>query len=316
MVHMKPHMPEPDVKNIPHQHAFVLVGDKTHFAVHMAQFHCELHKYQLIFKITLNGKDDALRDLRKEYPDEALFFCNSDGKADWFSIPSVAAGNADGSKKELRGNIFVGMRPFPPPDQMPPHFFPWKCDRAIPAITDVTVTVERIVLFRPYAHHEELPDFATYFLWGEGSEAHITNKQIAMLSSSEFETRSFGPDVDSVGSLAIPPSPDPAHDPGPVTPVDWLEDTLLTAGTVITIPSIHVRDLDTGDITIPPEPPLTKGQSYSALYRGITPARAITAGSTFMYCTAVINTPDRIPNTDYDVFGIFPMPKKYWGSAP
>lgn len=307
MVHMKAHMPEPDVKNIPHQHAFVLVGDETLFAVHMAQFHCELHKYQLIFKLTLNGKEDALRKLRKAYPNEALFFCNGDDTADWFSIPSIPAGNRDGSKKELKGNIFVGMRPFPPPDKMPENFFPWKCDRATPAIADVCVTVERVVLFRPYAHHEELPDFATYFLWGEGGEAHITNKQVASLSSSAFETRSFGPDVDFVGSLATPK--------GDYTPVDWLEDTLLSAGTIITVPSVRMRDPLTGDITIPPTPPLEQGESYGALYRGVTPARSITMGPTFMYCTAVINTPDRIPNLDSDIFGIFEMPKKYWGKA-
>lgn len=310
MVHLKPHMPEPDVKNIPHQHAFVLVGDETHFAVHMAQFHCELHKYQLIFKYTLNGKDDDLRALRRDYPDKALFFCNSDDKDDWFSIPSVAAGMADGSKKELRGNIFVGMRPFPPPEEIPPHFFPWKTDRATPAIADVVMTVERVVLFRPYAHHEDMPDFATYFLWGEGREAHITNKQVASLTSTEFEPRAFGPDVDFVGSLAVP------DDDGAYSPVDWLEDTLLSAGTIITVPSIRTRDPHTGEITIPPKPPLIPGESYAALYRGVTPARAITAGPTFMYCTAVINTPDRIPNLDHDIFGIFPMPRKYWGDAP
>lgn len=207
-----------------------------------------------------------------------------------------------GRTTTLRGNIFVGMRPFPPPDQMPPHFFPWKCDRVRPAIADVTVTVERVVLFRPYAHHETLPGFATFFLWGEGDEAHLTNKQVATLSSSAFETRAFGPDVDFVGSLAAP--------------VDWLEETLLAAGAIVTIPAIRLRDPLTGEITIPPEPPLKKGQTYSALYRGVTPARGVTMGPTFMYATAVINTPDRAPNPDHDMFCIFPTPKKYWGAAP
>ena len=181
------HMPEPDVKNIPHQHAFVLVGNKTHFAVHMTQFHCELHKYQLIFKITLNGKDDELRKVQKKHPDAALFFCNGDNSnTEWFSIPSIGSGDMT----ELKGNIFLGLRL--PPDAPGPDFFPWSLDRVKPIIPDVTVTVERVVLFRPYAHHEKHPDFATFFLWGEGDEAHITNKQIAEMSSSEFEQRAFG----------------------------------------------------------------------------------------------------------------------------
>ena len=238
---LEAHMPEPDVKNIPHQHAFLLVGDKTHFAVHMTQFHCELHKYQLIFKITLNGKDDQLRELRKKYPNEALFFCNGDNSnTEWFSIPAIGSGE----KTELKGNIFVGLRR--PPDVLPPDFFPWSLDRVEPVIPDVTVNVERVVLFRPYAHHEQHPDFATFFLWGEGDEAHITNKQIAVMSSSEFEQRAFGPDVDFLASLRIPP---PKGNHVYQTPVDWLEPTLLKAGTVITVPSIRIRDAETGETT-------------------------------------------------------------------
>ncbi len=302
------HMPDPDVKNIPHQHAFLLVGDKTHFAVHQTQFYCELHKYQLIFKITLNGKDEALRELRKTYPDEALFFCNGDDKeTEWFSIPEIGSGE----KTELHGNIFVGLRR--PPKHPRPDFFPWSLDRAKPAIPDVTVTVERIVLFRPFAHHEQLPDYATFFLWGEGDEAHITNKQIAMMASSPFEARSFGPDVDFLASLSVPPPVMP--DDIPVTPVDWLEPTLLKSGVIITIPEIRIRNEDTGEIEIPKSVWVEKGEFYGALYRGISPARPIRMGPVFMYCTAVINSGDRIPNLpadEHDIWGIFEMPKKYW----
>ena len=293
------HMPDPAVKNIPHQHAFLLVGDKTHFAVHQTQFHCELHKYQLIFKVTFNGKDDELRKLRKSYPDEAIFFCNGDDEAtQWFSIPEIGCGD----KTELSGNIFVGLRR--PPPEPKPDFFPWSLDRAKPAIPDVTVTVERVVLFRPFVHHEQLPDFATFFVWGENGEAHITNKQIATMDTSPFERRSFGPDVDFLASLD--------------GTVDWLESSILKAGAVVTIPDIRVRDTG-GAITIPKDPWVTKGEYYGALYRGVTPARPIKMGPVFMYCTAVINSMNRIPNlppTEHDIWGIYEMPKKYWGEAP
>ena len=305
------HMPDPDVRNIPHQHAFVLVGDKAAFAVHMTQFHCELHKYQLIFRITLNGAEAALRKLRKKYPSAALFFCNGDDReTEWFTIPSIGSGETT----TLKGNIFVGLRR--PPASPRPDFFPWSLDRAIPAIPDVTVSVERVVLFRPYAHHEQLPDDATFFLWGEEGEAHITNKQIAMMDTPPFEAAANGHGVDFVASLR---TPDPRGDKVARTPVDWLDATMLKAGTVITVPSIRCRDAETGDVTIPPEPWMTEGATYGALYRGVTPARPITVGPVFMYCTAVINSGSRIPNLEpkdkYDIWGIFEMPKKYWGPA-
>ncbi len=305
------HMPDPDVKNIPHQHAFLLVGDKTFFAVHQTQFHCELHKYQLIFKFSLNGKDDELRKLRKSYPGQALFFCNGDDRdSQWFSIPSIGSGD----KTELSGNIFVGLRR--PPAEPKKDFFPWSLDRAKPAIANVTVTVERIVLFRPFTHHETLPDFATFFLWGEGDEAHITNKQIAVMGTSPFERQAYGPGVDFLASLAVPPS---EGDKVPQTPVDWLEPVMLKAGAIVTIPSIRVRDADTGAITIPPDPWVKEGEAHGALYRGLNPARALLMGPVFMYCTAVINSESRIPNLppdEHDIWGIFEMPKKYWGKAP
>lgn len=298
MVTLQAHMPEPDVHNIPHQHAFVLVGNKTHFAVHMTQFHCELHKYQLIFKITLNGKDDALRKLQKKHPRDALFFCNGDNKAtEWFSIPEIGSGRLT----TLKGNIFLGLRRPPPEDKMPANFFPWSLDRVKPAIADVTVTVERVVLFRPYAHHERHPDHLTFFLWGEGDEAHVTNKQIGRRSSTVYEAASYGPDVDMVASLATAP--------------DWLEETMLCAGTVVSTPAIRNYD-DAGNRTVPPKPPFEEGKPVTMLYRGMTPGRSAVFGPTFMYCTAVINSGDRIPHTMEDVWGIYEMPKQYWRKAP
>ena len=74
-----------------------------------------------------------------------------------------------------------------------------------------------MVLFRPFVHHESLPDFATFFVWGEGGEAHITNKQIAVMDSSPFEDRAFGPGVDFLASLAALPSEEgaPPRTPAP-----------------------------------------------------------------------------------------------------
>jgi hypothetical protein len=44
---------KPEVHNDPCQHAFILVGHQRIYGVHMTQYHCEKHKYQLILHIAL-----------------------------------------------------------------------------------------------------------------------------------------------------------------------------------------------------------------------------------------------------------------------
>ncbi len=98
--------------------------------------------------------------------------------------------------------------------------------------------------------------------------------------------------------------------------MEWMEDSILKAGAVVTIPSIRTRDPETGAIDIPKDPWVQEGKVYSALYRGVAPGRAICMGPTFMYSTAVINSPTRIPNLPpdkHDIWGIFEMPKEYEG---
>ena len=290
---------EPDadeLKNDPCQHAFVIVGDKTLFAVHMTQFHDELHKYQLVFEIDIGDSLKGFQKIRKQYPEAALFFCNGDPHKDHFSIPSIPSGKS----KKLNGNIFVGLR-LPLPKVMPEHFFPWNLTRCKPAVADVEVRVKRIVLYRLFAHHERLPPYATYFLFGKGDEAHLTNKQIGTLASGKFDARAYGPDVDTVLSLAARP--------------DWLvDDNLLEAGIVVSVADNPNYDPDTGKPKIPCEPRFKKDHTYNVLYRGLSPARPVVAGPTFMNCSAVINSPTLVPCSGEEMWGIMDMPKKYWNS--
>jgi len=300
MVHLMAHNPPAPVTNPVHQHAFVIVGDKTRFAVHMTQFHCEVHKYQLIFEFEIRDKDDELSGLRQQYPDAALFLCNDDPEKYWFSVPDLATGRLPFTKEgdEFLGNIFVGLRL--PPAHPPEHFFPWKKTRAKPAIADVTVKVKRIVLFRPYAHHESWPPCMTYYIWGAGDEAHMTNKQNAAMPTGRFQAQAFGPDVDFVMSLQARPG--------------WIADeSILRAGIVVSRPDLPNFDAATGQRICYCETPFRNGQSYDMLYRGINPARPVTAGPTFMNCSAVINSPSQIHCTEDTMWGIFEMPKKYWG---
>ena len=139
------------------------------------------------------------------------------------------------------------------------------------------VEVERILLFRPFAHHLKQPDYATYVLWGEGHEAHMTNLQTARLASGKFEAPAFGPDYDHVMSLESAP--------------DWLDECLLEAGIVVSIPSIRLNDAETGAPTIPCGVPIKSGKEFTLLYRGMTPVKTVIAGNTVLAGTAVCNSP-------------------------
>ena len=285
-----------DVSNHAHQHAFTMVGDKQFFGVHMTQYHCEIHKYQIILKLTLD-KDSTrkLRELRKSYPADFFVLCNqandsTPGPKKEFSIPDLASGR----RTEFFADVFQGIYwPKKPPTE---HFFPWSRDRADPAIEHALVKVERIVLFRPFAHHQQLPPCATYWLFGQGKEAHMTNLQNAALATNPFQAAAFGPDYDHVMSLENAP--------------DWLDPPMLESGIIVTVPAVPLVDPETGKPTIPCSPPFRKGDPIEVLYRGIGPARSVTAGHSFLHCTAVCNSPSMMP-CPKDPCHISAMPEKY-----
>lgn len=269
-------MLRPRIKNHPHQHAMTLVGHDTVFAVHMTQFYMEEHKYQLIFEVTLPSEiATALDGHRRRHPRD--WFVLSNDAADLFTIPDLASGR----KTSYRAQIFQGLPKFDDKAEEDPHFYPWSPDRARPLLTDFTVTVSRIVMFRPFVHHLALADHASYLLWGKGSEAHMTNLQNGRLGSGPFDTLSFGPDYDHVLSLRARP--------------EGLDDAQLEAGIAVSVPSVRLRDKTTGQQCIPATNPLKPGAPVQLLYRGIQPALTVIAGETFIYGTAVCNSPDALP---------------------
>ena len=267
------------IDNMRHQHAFVIVGEQQLFGVHMTQYHCELHKYQIIIRLHLDPKiQQRLTEIRQHAPRDTFMLVNQAGepKKKWFgefSIPELA----NGTVTHFRGDIFQGLPPFPEEDAAKPHFIPWQRDYITPVFPDVEITVERIVLFRPFAHHYTLPPFATYFLFGKGNEAHMTNLQTATLATNAFEPPVFGPDYDHVLSLLTAP--------------DWLAKPLLEAGIIITTPKIRLLDND-GKPTIPCDNVFAEGESVEVLYRGMGDVFRITAGCTFLQLTAVCNGPE------------------------
>lgn len=274
------------IENMRHQHAFVIVGNEQLFGVHMTQYHCELHKYQIIVKFSV---DDGIRqqfaEVRKHAPRDTFMLVNQDGKPvkdlfGEFSIPELA----NGTVKKFKGDIFQGVPPFPEGAAADPHFIPWQAKYTKPVFPDLEVEVERIVLFRPFAHHTDLPPFATYFLFGKNQEAHMTNLQTAALATNSFEPAVFGPDYDHVMSLQQAP--------------EWLDKPLLEAGIVVTAPKIALVDPDSRKPTIPCDNVFEEGESVEVLYRGMGERLQVTAGPTFLQFTAVCNGPEGSAYTD------------------
>lgn len=282
------------VTNHPHNHVFFLLGDETIFGVHMTQYHCEIHKYQLILKLKLPDAAKAkLQQLRREYPDDSFIL----GNVETSEFPDIAEMTvpdlASGATPTFTGHIFQGLRPLSEEEMQVPHFYPWQHTRCSPAIAKIEVAVERVVMFRPFMHHQDRPPYASYFLWGEGGEAHMTNLQTASLATGPFEPEGFGPDFDNIMSLARAP--------------DWLDPALLKAGICVSTPAIDMYDFDTWKT----EAVFPEGSQITTLYRGIGPARSVTAGKTYLNATAVCNSAGFWPDGKICLF-MSDMPPGYY----
>ena len=319
MVTINAHVEVPQVENVAHQHAFILVGKQQLFGVHMTQYHCELHKYQIILKLKLPDEiyDEYLR-LRQQNPNDTFVLCNAkdhkppleSDKVREFCVPDLGASLVT----EFTANIFQGIRPLSPAETAADsHFFPWAKKYANPALGEFQATVERVVTFRPFDHLQVLPDYARYLIFGDSKsgETHMTNLQTATLITNAFEPQVFGPDYDHVMSLAERPL--------------WLKQAaMLESGVIVTTPNVQLSDPDTGQPTIPAQSPFLEGSDIDVLYRGIGPSRSVKAGATYMYATPVCNSPqffaepqhhasylDNLPEVPVAMeFSV--MPKRYW----
>lgn len=280
------------VDNPPHLHAFSLVGDKHVFAIHMTQYHHEVHKYQIAYHVELPDVVlEEYRQVRRNNPGDFIVMCNH--AQDPFIIPAIPAGE----KPTFRANIFQGMPSFPPEFLDDPHFFPWDPIKVVRPISgDFTATVGRMVMFRPFAHHYQQPKIATYLLFGEGDEAHMTNLQTASLASGQFEPDAFGPDYDHQLTLKSAPK--------------WLSPTLLKAGVVVTVPSVRLRS-EAGHPTIPCSSPFANGETIEVMYRGMGPARPVTVGHSVLCATGVSNSEAVMPCSEEESMNISPTPERF-----
>lgn len=305
------------VENMPMQHSFILVGEKQLFALHMTQYHTEVHKYQMIFKISLaEAVHQQYLALRAQNPKDTWVLCNAksspNAKPDEvreFIVPDIGGGLVT----KFSASIFQGIPPFPHEDMAESDFFPWSKKYAKPAIEEIEVTVERVVTFRPFDHQAILPTYASYLLFGDSKsgETHMTNLQTARLATRLLEPPAFGPDYDHIMSLQKRP--------------DWLkQDAMLEAGIVITTPNVRLTDAASGQPVIPIDSPFSEGEEVEVLYRGMRPIRSLVAGPSYLFCTAVANSPQFFGGATEDsdqrtalpkvqpVCHFSQMPKLYW----
>lgn len=291
---------EPEVFNAPCQHAFVLVGTDPVFAVHMTQYHCEKHKYQLVMQIRLPGP--ALEEYRRQrelFPDDTFVLCNLHAKK--MTIPSLGGG----TRKAFDGAIYRGFRP-PKTEPPAPDWFPWNDADTLPVagLGDLNVTIERVVMFRPFCQNDRPPPVANYLLFGgmpknddDPRQAHMTNIQTGALLTDPFNVPLYGLDVDHVMSLEAKPQ--------------WLADEMLVAGIMVSVPAIPRLDPETGRPVLLLEPPMKNGRPFEVMYRGIQPPRAVVAGPTFLWASLVCNSEPLLDASNTSMV-ISAMPRIYW----
>ncbi len=310
---------EPDVHNGPCQHAFIMTGSPSDvgtklsaesakiFGVHMTQYHDEKHKYQLIMDIELSdpAQHKEYQRQRDLYPEDTFVLANR--IEDKYSIPQLGGG----LRTEFIGAIYRGFRP--PVMPIPPNWFPWNDDDCIAVIDHVKVTVKRIVLFRPFTHHEPAPETASYLMWGfrhrnkNGTigqeQAHMTNLQTAELLTGPHEPPLFGLDHDHGMDLADVP--------------EWISDDMLNAGIVVSVPCIPRKEDVPGHpherrTKLLPKPPFDPGDIIPVMYRGIQPPRHIKVGNTYLWASTVNNSEELQSMVENMSFIMSDMPHKYW----
>ena len=185
------------------RHAFIMVGTKTLFLVHMTMFHMEEHCYQVVLRARLPEADMArFRQWREQNPEQTYFLANLTESA--LDIPQIASGELGSFEAE----VFAGI---PPKDL----YTEWPWTGQAPVIARALVTIDRVVYYRHFDFNFDYPRSLTYVLFGSGDEAHMQS----------YQTKE--PDYDHVLSLAEAPA--------------WLPKNKLASGVTVSFPTLRSR---------------------------------------------------------------------------
>lgn len=199
-------MLQPDAAPLPadeRRHAFIMVGTKTLFLVHMTMFHMEEHCYQIVLRARLPDADmERFRRWRRQDPQQTYFLANLAETP--MDVPQLATGEFTSFSAE----VFKGI----PPKK---EYTEWPWEGVTPAIAKVRVSVEHVVYFRHFDYNFDYPRNLTYVLFGAGDEAHMQS----------YQTKE--PDYDHILSLASAPA--------------WLPETKLESAVTVSFPTLRSR---------------------------------------------------------------------------
>ncbi len=233
------------IADTPNTHGMFMLGTTTLFLCHMPMFGKEDHFYQLTLQASLDSASMTtyVKD-RAQNPKAAYNLINLDSNP--FTLPDLVTDRI----RSYQATIFRGYSNDGGGTPGPT------------IVNSATVTVDRIVYFRPFNQNIPRPASLTYVLFGDGREAHLDHYIAA--------------DPDFQHLLTLPTVP------------AWLPETQLRSGVSITFAQ--------SSTPIGCAPPIKAG-AYSVLFQGIATAPvSIQVGDTFWYSTGnMLNVTDPCP---------------------
>jgi hypothetical protein len=137
------------------EHGLLIMGTENLFCCHLPMFFTPQHSYQTILEIALDGSDmETFRKIRKENPTKPLTIFNHE-KMLLEDIVHSTSFSADAFFAGKSGDPLEGSSPF---------------------LESRPITVKRVLLFeRLNPNTAEYPENLTYYLYGKGSEFHMSH---------------------------------------------------------------------------------------------------------------------------------------------
>ena len=225
--------------DVPMRHAFVVVGERTLFLCHVANWWMEGQNWELVLRI--NVPESARRAIINDRnPTEPHFLVNTA----LFTIPELIkhSWSQKATERKFQADIWRGFSRRPKPVEPDPDWVPW--DDEEPLLTNVGVKVEAVIHHRHANLNLTARAFEEYLVFGEGSEAHIYHSPVRQ------------PDYDHVATLAEVPA--------------WLQPDQLETGVVVCVPTAPWFPGETRC----EGPPLTLNQPTVVRFNGITDYRS------------------------------------------
>jgi hypothetical protein len=252
----------PLITHVPSQHAFIVSGVNTLYLTHMTMMGMEEHAYQFIIRVSIPPAAQALLAADAHSNPNSTYWLGN-ASYDLMTLPELASG----ARREFLGVLYRDI-----PERKVFHCWPW--NEEVPLSRAIPVTIERVILYRHFDFNLNQPINLSYFMFGSGSEAHITNFQVKE------------PAFDHVASLVSAP--------------EWLSPRILEAGAPIEI----VRR---PGMAVYCRPPFRTGE-VRVRYAGQGPERRIFVKRHLWFGTHVVNSKDPCAVEN----GFQPQADTYW----